>query len=249
MWKTVRFGVVAAALLAIPAAASAQEEQGNGIAGAWTVTLSGGAAVPAGSEFHQGGRGTVLGLATAVDSKKNSDVFNTGFGFRGGVGYGVSRNVEVFGDFEYRKSEASELSVGNVATLDLRAAFGDYKSYGVDGGVRYHFAPAARINPYLTGRGGFRRVEAISGTFTVPAAGVTLSDVPFFDDSTVPVFGGGAGVIIAASDRIGFGIEGGFRYHPNLTELEGLAGTGLENLNDAGSDWSIPISGVVRLRF
>jgi hypothetical protein len=141
------------------------------------------------------------------------------------------------------------LSVGNVASLDLRAAFADYKSYGMDGGMRYHFVPGARVAPYVSALAGFRRVEAISGTFSVPAAGVTLSDTPFFADSTVPVFGGDVGVLFAVSSRLSLGVEAGVRYHTDLSEIEGLSGTGLENLNDAGSRWSMPISGVFRFGF
>ena len=75
--------------------------------------------------------------------------------------------------------------------------------------------------------GGFRRVDAIPGTFSVPAAGVTLRDTPFFDDSTVPVFGGDLGVLFAASRRVSLGVEAGVRYHTDLSQIEGLAGTGL----------------------
>jgi hypothetical protein len=179
----------------------------------------------------------------------NGDIFDPSFGGRAGVGYGVSRHVEIFGDFAWRRSDATELSVGNVASLDLRAAFGDYRSYGMDAGMRYHFTPGAAVAPYVSALAGFRRVDAISGTFSVPAAGVTLRDTPFFDDSTVPVFGGDLGVLFAASRRVSLGVEAGVRYHTDLSQLEGLAGTGLENLNDAGSGWSVPISGVVRFGF
>lgn len=237
---------VTVALLAAPIAAAAQ---GEGIRGTWSVTFSGGAAMPAGGEFHEGGRGTVLGLATNVQSKSNSDVFDPGFGWRAGVGYGVTPRIEIFGDFAWKRADASELSVGDVASLDLRAAFDDYRSYGMDAGMRFHFAPDAPLNVYLSALGGFRRVEAIAGTFSVPGAGVTLTDVPFFDDSTVPVVGGDLGVLFAVSPRVRIGVEGGLRYHSDLSEIEGLAGTGLENLNDAGNRWSVPVSGVVRVGF
>lgn len=241
-----RIYVLAAALLAVSSTASAQEAD---LRGRWTVTFSGGSIVPSGGEFHEGGRGTVLGLPTSVDAKSSRDIFDTGFGWRGGVGYGVARKVELFGEFAWNKAEASELSVGNVASLDLRAAFGDYKSYGMDGGMRFHFVPDARVSPYVGARGGLRWVDAIPGTFSVPAAGVTLPNTPFFDDSLVPVLGGDVGVLIAATSRISFGVEAGLRYHTKLSDIEGLAGTGLENLNDAGAGWSAPISGVVQFRF
>ena len=237
---------LAAVFLVTPAAASAQDE---GVRRQWSVTFTVGAAFPAGGEFHEGGTGSVLGLSTSVDSKGNPDVFDSGIGWRGGLGYGVSRNVEILGNFEWKRTTSSELSVGNVASLDLRAAFADYTSFGLDAGMRYHLAPDAAINPYVSALAGFRRVEAIPGTFSVPAAGVTLRDTPFYDDSTVPVFGGDVGVLFAASPRIGLGMEVGFRYHTDLSQIEGLAGTGLENLNDAGSRWSVPISGVVRFAF
>ena len=150
--------VLVAALLAAPASALAQDD---GVRGRWNVTVTGGAALPAGGEFHEGGRGTVLGLPTSVDAKTNGDIFDPGLGGRAGVGYGVSRNVEVFGDFAWRRSEATELSVGNVASLDLRAAFGDYTSYGMDAGMRYHFTPGAAVAPYVSALAGFRRLDAI----------------------------------------------------------------------------------------
>ena len=238
--------IVIAAVLLVPGAAVAQDE---GIRGRWSVTFTGGVSVPGGGEFHEGGRGSVLGLATSVDAKNYNDVFDPGVGWRAGLGYGVSNRVELFGDFTWKRAEASELSVGNVASLDLRAGFGDYTSYGFDAGMRVHLAPGARVNPYVAALAGMRRVEAIPGTFSVPAAGVTLRDTPFFDASTVPVFGGDIGLLFGVSQRVSLGLEGGFRYHTGLKELEGLAGTGLENLNDAGSGWSMPISGVVRLAF
>jgi hypothetical protein len=236
----------AVALVAAPVAAAAQEQ---GVQGRWSVAFTGGAALPTGGEFHEGGRGTVLGLPTSVDAKKTGDIFDPGIGWRVGVGYGVSRHVELFGDFAWKRAEASELSVGNVASLDLRAAFGDYTSYGMDAGMRYHFVPGARVAPYVSALAGFRRVDAIAGTFSVPAAGVTLRDTPFYDDSTVPVFGGDVGVLFAVSPRFSLGIETGVRYHADLSGLEGLAGTGLENLNDVGSRWSMPVAGVVRFGF
>jgi hypothetical protein len=238
--------MMTAIVLAVAPAAFAQEPS---IEGRWNMTFSVGAAVPGGGEFHEGGSGTVLGLPTTVAAKSTGDIFNPGVGWRAGLGYGVTRRVELFGEFGWARSESSELSVGNVATLDLRAAFGDYTSWGANGGMRFHLTPGARVSPYVAALAGIWRVDAIPGTFSVPAAGVTLADTPFFDTSIVPVFGGDVGVLFAVSPRVSLGVEGGLRYHTDLSQIEGLAGTGLENLNDAGSGWSVPISGVVRVGF
>jgi hypothetical protein len=183
MRKTI---TVVAVLLGVASTAFAQEPS---VEGRWSMTFSFGATVPGGGEFHEGGTGTVLGLPTTVAAKSTRDVFDPGVGWRAGVGYGVSRRVELFGELGWMRSEASELSVGNVATLDLRAAFGDYTSWGANGGMRFHMTPGARVSPYIAALAGIWRVDAIPGTFSVPAAGVTLADTPFFDDSLVPVFG------------------------------------------------------------
>jgi hypothetical protein len=238
-------GMIGAAALVAPSPAAAQD----GVQGQWIMVVAGGAQVPVGGEFHQGGQGLVLGLPTAVQSRGNRDIYDTGYGWRAGLGYGVSRSVELFGEFAWGRASASELRVGNVAGLDLLAQFDDYTSYGMEGGMRLYFSPDARVQPYMSALAGFKRISRISGTFAVPAAGVTLADTPFYDSSVVPVVGTGLGVFVEVSPRISLGVDGGVRYHTKLAELEGLAGTGLENLNDAGNRWAVPISAVMRVRF
>jgi hypothetical protein len=238
-------GTGLALALALPAPSAAQD----GVQGQWSMTLAGGALVPIGGEFHEGGQGLVLGLPTTVQSRGNKDIYDTGYGWRAGVGYGVSRSVELMGEFTWGSASASQLRVGDVAGLDLLAQFDDYTSYGMEGGMRLHFTPGARVQPYMSAVAGFKRISRIPGTFAVPAAGVTLTDTPFYDSSFVPVVGAGLGFLVDVSPRVSLGLDGGLRYHTKLAELEGLSGTGLENLNDAGSRWSAPISAVMRLRF
>jgi hypothetical protein len=239
--------VSALALSALVAASPASAQEG--VKGQFSVSLKGGVAQSLSGDVHLGGTGTVLGLPTRVEPRSYGDVFDLGYGFRAGLGYGVSRRVEVFGDFTWGKSEASDLSVGSVAGLDLRAQFADYKTYGFEGGLRFHFAPDATVAPYVSAVGGVKRIDAIPATFSVPAAGVTLRDTPFYDDSTVPVVGGDFGVLLNAGPRVAFGLEAGLRYHTKLTEIEGLTGTGLESLNDTGDRWSFPVVGTLKLRF
>ena len=239
-------GTLAVIGMAIAAPAAAQQD---GVQGQWSLSVSGGAQLPVGGEFHQGGQGLVLGLPTAVQAKSATDIYDTGYGWRAGLGYGVSRRVELIGEFTWGRASASELRVGNVAGLDLLARFDDYTSYGMEAGMRLHFAPGSALQPYMTAVGGFKRISRIPGTFSVPAAGVTLTDTPFYDSSVVPVVGAGLGLLFDVSPRVALGVDGGLRYHTKLAELEGLAGTGLENLNDEGSRWSAPISAIMRLRF
>ena len=181
--------------MAVAVALAPATAQAQGVQGRWSVSFAGGGDFQAGGTVHQGGTGTVLGLPTSVEEKSFGDIYDAGYRFAFGVGYGVSSNVEVIGNVNFGKSSAKDaVKVGNVAGLDLFGNFKEYKDVGVEGGVRVHFAPGAPVKPYVNLVGGFRRVDAIAPTFSVPAAGVVLSDVPFYDKSTVGTFGGDFGL-------------------------------------------------------
>jgi hypothetical protein len=51
------------------------------------------------------------------------------------------------------------------------------------------------------------------------------------------------------NERVAIGIEAGLRYQSGLSDIEGLAGTGLESINDTGSRWSVPVTATVTFRF
>lgn len=246
--RNVALGLLAVFTLIAPAAAQAQDE---GVKGKVSVTLKGGLETTINGDLHDGGRGTVLGLATTVDAKTWNDVYG-GFGmvrFGGGIGYGVTENVEVIGNVSYARGSADRLQVGNVAGLALNADFADYEDLSLEGGLRLHVAAARAFDPYINVVGGIRRVSAIPSTFTVPAAGVTLADTPFYDDSTVGMFGGDLGIAFNLGRNVSLGGEVGLRWQGKLKDIEGLAGTGLENLNDVGQRWSLPVSAVLTFRF
>lgn len=245
MMTRVVLGVVCAAvLMAAPAAA-----QSEGVRGKTSVTIAGGLETTASGDLHEAGRGTVLALPASVDARTFNDVYKTGYRFGVGLGYGVTDAVEVIGQVSFARAEAEELQVGTVGGLALNGLFADYEDLTVEGGLRWHLAPDSAIGPYVNLVGGIRRVEAIPSTFSVPAAGVVLRDTPFYDTSTVPLFGGDFGLRFRINEALSLGAEAGVRWQGGPNDLEGLAGTGLENLNDVGSRWSVPVSAVLTIRF
>jgi hypothetical protein len=246
--KRVMFGVVAAALLLSPLAAQAQDDS---VKGKFSITLRGGLETTVNGDLHEGGSGTVLGLATTVDAKTFNDVYG-GFGtlrVGGGIGFGLTDNLELIANVSYARGTADVLQVGTVAGLALNAEFEDYEDLTVEGGLRLHVPTSGPLDPYVNLVAGVRRVSAIPATFTVPAASVTLADTPFYDDSNVPVFGGDLGVAFKLNPNVSLGAEVGLRWQGELTDIEGLRGSGLENLNDVGQRWSVPVSAVLSFRF
>ena len=189
----------------------------------WSVSFGAGVTPTLDGVYHEGGTGTVLALPTKVEPRDWSEIYDNGFTMRIGVGYAFAGNAEVTGAFRYARQDADELSVGTVAGLDLRSAFGNYRDWGVEGGLRWHFTSDAPVAPFVGVSAGMRRVEAMPATFSVPAANVVLSGTPFYDESTVPTFGPDFGIRFAVAPRVQLGLEAGLRWTGDLSGLEGLA--------------------------
>jgi hypothetical protein len=143
--------------------------------------------------------------------------------------------------------EKSMERVGTVAGLPLFALFDDYKAFGMDFGFRQYLGSGV-VSPYVGASGGFVRLDGIQSEFSVPAAGVVLPNVNIYDTSVVPSIGAGGGVHFNLSDL--FAVQGvEFKWHGDATDLDGLAGTGLESINDESRRWSMPITGGITVRF
>jgi hypothetical protein len=236
------------AVLSLPATSRAQEGA-SPIEGRWSLSLRGGLDLPLGGDFHGGAVGSVLGLPTTVDAKDYGDVYGNTFRGEAQLGYGVSERVELFASGSYAKKSPDLLRVGDVAGLDLNAQFGEYEEIGVEGGMRYFFSPSSRLKPYLALSGGVRFLESNTPTFSVPAAEVTLRDVPFYDSSTVTTAAAGLGVRYDVSSAFSIGAETGPRYQSKPDRLPTLTGTGLESINDTGERISMPVLFTATLRF
>jgi hypothetical protein len=246
-WRRPMKAAVFTAALTLLVASSAAAQAGEG---RWSLTVGAGVVPTASGIYHEGGSGTVLGLPTQVAERGWSDIYNNGFGLKLGVGYAVAERVDVTTTFGTRRQDARELAVGTVAGLELRSQFSEYRDWGLEGGLRFHLVSRdAPVNAYLGLAGGFRRIDAKPATFSVPEAGVVLNDVPFYDDATVGTFGSDFGLQFTVAPRVRLGVEAGLRYTGGIAALDGLAGTGLENLNDSSSRWTVPVLGTVSFRF
>lgn len=232
--------VLASILTATPA--SAQTER------PWSVSFDAGAQIAVSGEAHGGGNGTVLTLPTTVAAKSYGDVFGPGFIWAASVAYKVRPNGEVRVSGGYTANPADRLQVGTVASLALFAEFHDYKAFGMDFGYRQYLG-AGSARPFVGGAAGFTRVRRIDSTLSVPAANVTLANVPFYGDSTVPSVAVNGGVQMDLTDRLAFQVGAELRWHGDLSESEGLAGTGLQTINDESRRWAMPVTAGLTVRF
>jgi opacity protein-like surface antigen len=242
--KTIAWPGLPLATLAITLSTAEARAQ----SGPWSVSFDLGTQVALSGDLHAGGSGSVLNLATQVEPRSYGDIYGNGFYWAAGLGYRVGESGEIRVQGSYTGNPADRLQVGTVAGLPLFALFDDYKAFGMDFGYRQYFG-TGRARPYVGGGLGFVRIDAIQSEFSVPAAGVVLPNVDMYESSVVPSFGGGGGVQINLSDR--FAIQGGveFKWHGDAKDRDGLAGTGLESINDESRRWSMPITGGITVRF
>jgi hypothetical protein len=213
----------------------------------WSVSFDLGSQVAVNGDVHAGGSGRVLNLPTAVEARSYGDVYGPGFYWAAGLGYRMGG-----GEFRvqgsYTSNPAERLQVGTVAGLPLFGLFEDYKAFGLDAGYRRYFGDAM-VQPFVGGSVGIVRISEVRSEFSVPAASVVVPNVDFWESSVVPAFGAGGGVQVNLSDR--FAIQGGLelRWHGDASDVDGLAGTGLEPINDRSRRWAMPITAGLTVRF
>jgi hypothetical protein len=224
----------------LPTVASAADS--DSLKGKWSFTAHAGVDVDVAGKVHDSGKGTVLNLPTSVTEKSFRQIYDTPLRWRLEMGYGVSDRVELLADLLYSKVSSKQARVGDVAGLDLNAKFADYREAGLSLGARYFLKDSGALRPNVTVWATMSQLDKIPATFTVPSARVTLADTPFYDKSIV--YGGGAdlGVRYRIAKHFCVAASAGLRYQSKPKGLEGLAGTGLEKLNDVGSRLYVPIA-------
>jgi hypothetical protein len=216
----------------------------------WSVSFDLGTERALSGDLHGGGSGTVLGLPTQVGARSYNDIYGMGFQWKAGLGYSVSPSGELRAQFAWAKGTAERLAVGTVADFELFGLFDEDRSMSLEVGYRQYLGAAdARVRPYVGVSGGVSMVDAIAGEFTVPAASVTLSGVDMYEESTVPVFGASAGFQAKLNNALSFQVGADLRWRGDLSPKDGLAGTGLEPINDESRRWSLPISAGLTIRF
>jgi hypothetical protein len=193
-----------------------------------------------------------------IQSRSYGDVYDSPLTFGAELSYGLSDSTELFGALSYSSADEGRVQVGNAfvpalnATLPIFGAFGELTSWSLEGGARYYFA-GETFRPFVGGRLGFARQEAVAATFTIPSApagGITLRNVPFFDDTTSLTAGAEAGIAFGLGEGVTGSASVGARY---VGEFDGndsaLGGLGLASINDGTDRVTFPIQARISLTF
>ena len=237
-------GAVLALVMWLPVSAHAQGMEGTRSASVFVGTGLG----LSGNVIDEA-VGTIDGTPAVFVEQAYSNHFSDALRLRFTGGKGLDYNKELFATFAYDKINATERVTGSIGGYPLYTRFSNTHAFDLEGGLRYYFLPEGPTRTYVAGVAGVRFHRPISATIRVLELGLTLSDLDYFDSSTLFIAGVDTGVSRDVSDHLALGAELGLRFQPKLNAAPVLEGTGLEGINDTGSRWALPISLFATWRF
>lgn len=216
----------------------------------------------AGAEFIVGGTGltgddvpVVPGVAATDQSM--SDLFDTGMRYELGGSYAMSPNRKVTLMGSYAKADGKAADIGTIGGAAVTGNLTDYERYGIEAGLRQYFMPSRApivksVRPYVEARVGAARVSAISLENAIQAgAAVNGGTVPLYEETWVPTGAGLVGIEAPIFKRATLALESGIRYSgaPNSDESFLGVGHSLNEINNGGSSWTVPVMLRGRYRF
>ena len=177
-----------------------------------------------------------------------------GFGLE--LAYGLGDSSEVFGVLRRSDADPGRERVGGAfvpalnTELDVFGTFSRYRATSLDVGYRHFFMEPGGVRPFLAGRLGAVRTDAIVATFEIPAGGIRIADAPFYAQDTSLSAGVDAGVLVPVGERFSVQAQAGIRYVDGLSgDDSAIGGLGLGAINDDGDRTSYPVSLQARWAF
>ena len=241
--------IVALAMLAALGLAPAAQAQPSILDYRWSFDVGLGWDNSVSGNINSGAIGSLDGQTVVVTPNSYSDVYGTGFHLRFGGGYLIDEISEVRAVFTYQSLSADLTEMGDFGVSTLYGQYDKYKSFGLDVGFRRYFDVKPNVRPYVEGTIGLGFITEIDVVLSAPAANFTGRATDFYDRTAAFAFAGNAGVLWQLSERVGAYGQFGLRWMSGLSQIDNLAGTGLETINDDSSRWTLPIMVGARVRF
>ena len=243
VWKHVVAGtVMAVALGASPAAAQTA-------ASPWSADVGVGFDNSISGNINSSGVGRIDNQAVVVLKNTYENVYGTGLHLKFGGGYMVDDVTEVRATFTFQSLDADLTPLGDIGASKLYAQYADYQSFGLDVGLRRYVDLAPKVRAYGEGTIGLAFIDETDVILVAPTANLSGNATDFYDRTAAFTLGGNAGVLFQVADKVGVYGQLGLRYVSGMSAVDGLAGTGLETINDKSSRWTLPFLAGVRFRF
>ena len=220
-----------------------------GVEGRFSIAFQAGTQSEIAGDLIRSAQGTLVGKPFTIESQRYRDVYAPDLRLQGLLGYGVGEKAEIIARGTYYKAEGTAVEVGTFNEVPLAVYFplGDYEEVGFEVGVRYYIASTGRLKSYLGAVAGARVQSEILVSFSAAEAGTSIQNVPFSEESTVPVFGLDLGFTFDFGRHFFVGLDSALRYQGAPTAFEPYPS--LPGFNDSDGRWSAPVVATLGVRF
>jgi hypothetical protein len=251
VWRHVVAGAMVALALgaASPAGAQPAQPYSAGDGSRWSADVGFGLDNSISGNINSSGIGTINNQAVVILKNSYENVYGTGLHFRFGGGYMIDDVSEVRVTFTFQSLDADLTPLGDIGTSRLYGQYADYQSFGMDVGFRRYVDVTSTLRAYGEGTIGLAFIDETDVILVAPTANLSGNATDFYDKTAAFTLGGNAGVLFQVADKVGVYGQIGLRYVTGMSAVDGLAGTGLETINDKSARWTVPVIAGVRFRF
>ena len=200
--------------------------------------------------INSSGVGTLNNQVVVITRNTYNDVYGAGLHLRFGGGYMWKPNLEARVNLAFQSLDADEIvPMGDIGASNLYGQYSDYQALTLDFGLRQYGRLTDKVKGYVEGLIGVGFVDKTDVTLTAPGIGFTGQATDFYDQSTAMSLGVNAGVLVDTSTRTAMFVQMGLRWVSGMADVDDLAGSGLDGINDKSSRWTIPFVVGLRVRF
>ena len=199
--------------------------------------------------INSSGIGTLNNQTVVILKNKYEDVYGTGLHMRFGGGYMFKENSELRVTFSLQSLDADLVPMGDLGVSNLYGQYADYQSFGMDFGYRRYVPVEGSIRTYAEATIGLAFIDETDVVLTAPGGNFTGTATDFYDRTSAFTMGFNVGVLFGVMSKADVFTQIGLRYVTGMSDVDQLAATGLETINDKSSRWAMPFVSGVRFRF
>ena len=199
--------------------------------------------------INSSGIGRINNQTAVILKNKYEDVYGTGLHLRFGGGYMLDARSEVRAAITIQSLDADLVQMGEIGASNLYGQYADYQSVGLDFGYRRYSDIKPALQSYAEASFGIAFVDETDVVLVAPQANLSGNATDFYDRTAAFSLAGNVGVLWHATQKVGVFGQAGLRYVTGMSEIDGLAGTGLETINDKSGRWTLPFLFGIRARF
>ena len=246
-WKST---VIATAIPMLLVAASSAHAQSAPVESRWSFDAAIGWDNGISGNINSSGIGELNNQSVVIKANTYEEVYGTGLHMRFGGAYALSNVMEVNANITIQSLDADQVvPMGDIGVSNLYGKYTDYQTFGLDVGLRRYMNVTSSLRAYGEGTVGVGFIDETDLTLVAPGANLDGDVTDFYDQTAAMALGANVGVLYQMGGRLGFYGQLGLRWMSGMSEVDNLIGTGLDDINNKSSRWTLPFLTGVRVRF